>query len=91
MTLLNRLAAVALQCLIALDELVQVAIRSPIYLVTGHNLPSAHETISAWVGMSAALGKGWAIEAQKLIDAIFGQGHCARAANHEASVDSPAQ
>ena len=56
--------------------------------MTGRNKPSAHETISAWVGRSVADGRGWAIEAEKLIDGIFGQGHCARAAAYESQVET---
>jgi hypothetical protein len=78
--ILHRIFACLLQSVIALDELAQVFIRSPIYIVTGYNLPSAHETISAWVGASAALGRPWAIETARLLDDIFGKGHCARAA-----------
>ena len=89
MNVIYRLLAVALQLVLVIDELGQVFLRSPIYVITGRNLPSAHETISAWVGRSAAAGQGWATEAQKLIDSIFGAGHCARAAAFEASVATP--
>ena len=90
MIVVRRIGAFALQLVLVLDELVQVFIRGPIYLLTGHNLPSAHETISAWIGVSAALGKPWAVEAARLIDSIFGPGHCARAAVYEASIASAA-
>ena len=90
MIVVRRIGACALQLLLVLDELVQVFIRGPIYVLTGHNLPSAHETISAWVGASAALGKPWATEATRLIDSIFGPGHCARAFAREVSLASAA-
>lgn len=90
MIYLHRLFACLLQAILVVDEVAQVFVRSPIYILTGRNLPSAHETISAWVGCSATLGKPWAIEAARLIDDIFGAGHCARAAAFESQVETPA-
>ena len=90
MTLLKRLLTSLLQFLYALDIVAQVLIRAPIYIATGHNKPSAHETISAWVGASAALGKSWAVFTAAALDAVFGAGHCARAALREASVSTSA-
>jgi hypothetical protein len=87
--ILYRILACLLQLVIVLDELVQLFIRSPIYIITGYNLPSAHETISAWVGGSAKSGYRWALVAQDLIDDIFGKGHCASCAAFESSVDTP--
>jgi hypothetical protein len=89
MTVIYRLLAVLLQLVLVIDELGQVFLRSPIYILTGHNLPSAHETISAWVGASAAAGQRWAIEAAKLLDSIFGVNHCLRAARHESTIETP--
>lgn len=89
MTLLHRLAAVALCLLVVLDELFSVLIRLPIYLFTGHNLPCAHETISAWVGQSARLRQPWAITVAKGLDAVLGRGHCAGADAYERSVETP--
>jgi hypothetical protein len=88
MTVIYRLLAVLLKLVLVIDELGQVFLRSPIYVITGRNLPSAHETISAWVGASAAAGQGWAIEAARLLDSIFGPGHCARAAAFEGAVET---
>lgn len=88
MTIIYRILACLLQLIITIDELGQVFIRSPIYILTGYNAPGAHETISAWVGTSAAAGQKWAIEAQSLLDSIFGAGHCANAAAFEKSVDT---
>ena len=88
MSLIYRFFACLLQALLVLDEMLQVFIRSPIYVVTGHNMPAAHETISAWVGSSAAVGQPWAIEAARLLDSIFGPGHCARAAAFESQVET---
>lgn len=90
MRVIYRILACLLQLVLILDELGQVLIRSPIYIATGYNLPTAHVTISAWVGESAAAGQPWAIDAQRLLDGIFGTGHCASAAAFEASVETPA-
>lgn len=90
MTVIYRIAACLLQFVLCLDEIAQVGIRGPIYIITGRNLPTCHETISAWVGASAALGKPWAVESQKLLDGIFGAAHCERANRHESAVETPA-
>jgi hypothetical protein len=36
------------------------------------------ETISSSVGKQAAQGIGWALVAEKVIDAVMGAGHCRR-------------
>jgi len=90
MIVVYRIVSCLLQMILVIDELGQVFIRSPIYIVTGYNIPSAHETISAWVGSSAFKGYAWAIEAAKLLDAIFGKGHCERARLFDLSVETPA-
>jgi hypothetical protein len=40
---------------------------------------SEDETISSRVGRGALAGKPWAVVAEKVIDFIFGQGHCKNA------------
>lgn len=89
MIFIYRTLACILQLVITLDEILQVLVRSPIYIVTGINAPTAHETVSEWVGKSAASGQEWAIEAAKLLDSIFGKNHCANQAAFESSVDTP--
>lgn len=84
----KRIAYCALQWLLLIDEGGQILIRSAIYIVTGQNPPTAHETISAWVGTEAARGGRVGLVAQRIIDGIFGAGHCARAAAFERSVET---
>jgi hypothetical protein len=44
------------------------------------DLPSADETLSAFVGKQAIAGKKWALIAEKVIDFLMTQkGHCRRA------------
>jgi hypothetical protein len=59
------------------DQLCCVTIRTPFYILFGWGgKPSADQTVSAFVGINAIAGKGWALRAEKLIDAIMGPGHC---------------
>lgn len=46
---------------------------------------SYRQTISGTVGRALLANKPWAEPARKLIDAIFGQGHCAAQAAKEQS------
>ena len=87
--MIRRSGTSLLAILIAFDELVQALLRTPIYVLTGRSQPHPRETISAWVGMMAA--KRWPVglAAQAVIDELFGEGHCARAAGHEAAWDTP--
>ena len=88
MSFIKRTLTVLLITLIWLDEGVQVFWRGIWYIATGQGEPSPHETISAWLGMSAAKGKPVGTYLVSLVDDIFGHGHCARAAEYEATVDS---
>lgn len=89
MSLFSRIGYCLLQFLILFDELVQVIIRSIIFIVTGDNPPSAHQTISGWVGMGVTKRYKIAIFAQKIIDGIFGNGHCHRVYLFEQSISTP--
>lgn len=50
------------------------------YVWFGVGDPDADETTSSWVGRNAMEGNRWALIAEKMIDALFGSGHCRRAA-----------
>lgn len=55
------------------------------WAITGRGSePDPDEPFSSRVGRNAIAGKWWALQAEKLIDGIFGAGHCrASAANLE--------
>ena len=90
MILLRRLFAWLVALIVWLDEGLSIVVRGPIYLMTGYNMPSAHETISAWVGECARLGQPWAIDAARVLDAVLGKKHCANADLFERSIETPA-
>jgi hypothetical protein len=61
----------------AIDQLLAVWIRGWSYVWFGiGELPSADETISAWVGRNAIAGNRIALIAEKFIDFLMGAGHC---------------
>lgn len=88
MTYLRRLFACLLQLIITLDEFLQVLVRAPWYVATGRHKPSGHMTVSAWVGVYAAKGSPWAVEAAALLDSVLGRRHCEQAALLEATFES---
>lgn len=65
----------------AADQLAAVWLRGWAYVWFGiGELPSADETISAWVGRNAIAGNRHALIAEKVIDFLMTQkGHCRRA------------
>jgi hypothetical protein len=66
--------------LTCLDQLAAVWLRGFGYVWFGGELPSADETISAWVGRNAIAGNRAALIAEKVIDFLMTQpGHCRRA------------
>lgn len=70
--------------LVGLDQLFAVWFRGWFYVWGGGELPSADETLSAWVGRSAVAGKPWALRAEKIIDKIMlAPGHCRRAVERD--------
>lgn len=80
---LGRLRGWTLQMLISLDQLGHVWCAGWFYVWLGRGAcPNADETISSWVGRRAIAGKGWALIAEKIINAAFllvGQrDHCRR-------------
>ena len=77
--MIKRLGKWLLRMLICLDQLAGCWLRGWYFVWIGGEPPSADETISAWVGKSAAAGKRWALFAQAAIDRLFGAGHCQRA------------
>ena len=47
------------------------------WVLTGRgDCPDPDEPLSARVGRNAVAGKRWALLAERLIDGIFGKGHC---------------
>ena len=66
---------------IALDQLFAVWVRGWAYVWFGSGeLPSADETLSAFIGRMAIAGHKWALRAEKIIDFLMTQpGHCRRA------------
>ena len=68
-----------------LDQLAAVWIRGFSYVWFGiGELPSADETISAWVGRNAIAGNRIALIAERVIDFLMTQpGHCRRAVSRD--------
>ncbi|PXA90001.1 hypothetical protein DMC47_28120 [Nostoc sp. 3335mG] len=81
---MRRLAEVARQVLVSIDQLAQVLIVGVAYLLRLTNIcPSADETISSYVGRAQMRGAGWAKIAAATIDGLFvllgeAPGHCRR-------------
>jgi hypothetical protein len=66
--------------LTALDQLVYVWIAGwPYVWANRGECPDPNETISGCVGRNAIAGKQWALTAERLIDFLFGAGHCREA------------
>lgn len=82
--MIDRLRAWALQMLICVDQIAGCWLRGWVYVWIGGEQPKADETISSWVGRRAIAGFAWALVAERLIDLLFGAGHCRRAAAKEA-------
>lgn len=80
---MHRLGRWVVSWLIAFDQLVQVwaAGWTYVWLARG-DCPNPDETISSCVGRFAERGRPWALIAEKLIDAVFGAGHCRRSVGH---------
>lgn len=74
----SRLADWSLRMFATLDQALCVWIRGFGYVWFGiGELPSADETISAWVGRNAIAGNKAALIAEKVIDFVMTQkGHC---------------
>ena len=70
---------------VCLDQLFAVWVRGFFYVwMNRGGLPSADETISAFVGRMAILNHPWALRAEKVIDFLMTQkGHCRRAIGHD--------
>jgi len=55
------------------------------WVVTGRGkAPDPDEAFSSRVGRYAAEGQSWALLAERIIDGIFGEGHCRTSAEHHA-------
>lgn len=82
--MLSRLAAFVRQILVSFDQLAQVLLIGPLYVVgLASDCPSADETISSYVGRGARRDAWWARIAVPVIDGAFvllGEdwGHCER-------------
>lgn len=83
--MIRRLGLWLVTVAICLDQLVQVIIRGPKYVLLNGPRPSADETISDWVGQAAQAGIEVGLFWQRIIDAIFGEGHCRRAIERDDS------
>lgn len=81
---MKRLFEVALQLLVSIDQLAQVAIVGLAYLLRLTDIcPSADETISSYVGRGQLRGARWAAIVAPAIDGLFvllgeAPGHCLR-------------
>lgn len=62
--------------LIALDQLIYVWFACWTFVWFGAAEPDPDETISSAVGRGAIAGRRWALIAERIIDALFGRGHC---------------
>lgn len=73
--------------LVACDQFLGMWIRGWLYVWFNiGGLPSADETISAWIGRSAIAGEPWALRAEKIIDGIMlAPGHCREAVSRDGS------
>lgn len=85
----KRLTQAVFSILIAFDTLVQCLIKAPIWIIFARARPSSRETISATLGWGEAHGYRWAAFCARLVDDIFGAGHCARAYQSEAAFEQP--
>ncbi|GGB21552.1 hypothetical protein GCM10011380_08920 [Sphingomonas metalli] len=88
---MRRLADVALQLLVSIDQLGQVLLVGTAYLLhLTDACPSADETISSYVGRGEIRGASWALIVAPMIDRLFmllgeAPGHCRR--NVEAAIE----
>jgi hypothetical protein len=71
--------------LVCVDQLAACWLRGWFYVWLGMGeLPSADETMSAFVGRNAIAGRPWALVAEKVIDFVMRQpGHCRAAIGHD--------
>lgn len=72
----SRLKAWGWQMLLCLDQLFGCWLRGWFYVWRGGECPDADETLSSFVGRNAVEGKRWALVAERLLDGVFGEGHC---------------
>lgn len=64
---------------------VNVCIAGTWWVITGRGSePDPDEPFSARVGRSAIAGRSWALALERVIDGIFGAGHCRASAQAEA-------
>lgn len=62
--------------LLTIDQFWQVVLAGPKFISLGGGEPSPDETISSRVGRAAIEGRRWALICERLIDGVFGHGHC---------------
>jgi hypothetical protein len=62
--------------LIAVDQLAYVWLACWLFVLANRAEPDPDETISSAVGRNAVAGRRWALIAERVIDRIFGRGHC---------------
>jgi hypothetical protein len=80
---IRRLGRWIMVLLVSIDQLAQVLLAGPKYLIVGGPVPDPDETISSKVGRMAVRGHRWALIAEWLIDGLFEllgdqAGHCRR-------------
>jgi hypothetical protein len=74
---ISRLSKWSVRFVLGCDKLLCVWLRGWAYVwLNRGDLPETDESISGFVGKSALEGKGWALVAEKIVDAVFGAGHC---------------
>lgn len=83
MALKNRILKSLLEILVLLDITIGLIIAIPFYILLGHPVPNAYETISSVVGKYSMQRYKWAMAAEWVIDRLFypieGRlGHCKR-------------
>lgn len=66
------------EMLVALDQFAGCWLRGWLYVWVGGEEPDPDETISSWVGRHSLAGNSRALLLERLIDAVFGAGHCRR-------------
>ena len=82
--MIRRLALLARQLLVSIDQLAQVLIVGFVFVLgLADTCPSADETISSYVGRGQLRGAWWARAAAPAIDGLFrllgdAPGHCRR-------------
>lgn len=76
---MKRVQASAWALLIALDVLACTLWLAPLHALGLADKPTGRQMISGYVGKAAYNGHRWAFLPERLIDGLFGRGHCLKA------------